>query len=136
MANTILFLYGSLKFGGENHRLVADQAYLGPAVTVPRYRVVSLGRYPGLVEDAANGLAVRGELWRVSRCCLLELDDFEGREGAWTRRPGAVAGAEGVEAYFYDGLVPDGAASGAGWPFPAPVSVGASARRSSVTPSG
>ena len=117
MANTILFFYGSLKLGGENHRLVADQAYLGPAVTKPYYRVVSLGRYPGLVEDAANGLAVRGELWRVSRCCLLELDDFEGGEGAWVRRPVAVAGHEGVEAYFYDGPVPAGAMSGAEWPF-------------------
>ncbi|MBX9580080.1 MAG: gamma-glutamylcyclotransferase [Gemmataceae bacterium] len=116
MANAILFLYGSLKHGGENHRLVADQVYLGPAVTEPGYRVVSLGRYPGLVEDAANGLAVAGELWQVSRCCLLELDDFEGGEGEWVRRPVAVAGREGVEAYFYDGPVPEGAPSGAGWP--------------------
>lgn len=112
----VLFLYGSLKLGGENHRLVADQAYLGPAATEPRYRIVSLGRYPGLVEDAANGLAVRGELWRVSRCCLLELDDFEGGEGGWVRRTVAVVGHEGVEAYFYDGPVPAGAASGAEWP--------------------
>jgi gamma-glutamylcyclotransferase (GGCT)/AIG2-like uncharacterized protein YtfP len=118
MANAILFLYGSLKLGGENHRLVADQEYLGPAVTEARYRVVSLGRYPGLVEDPVNGLAVTGELWRVSRCCLLELDDFEGGEGAWVRRPVAVVGMEGVEAYFYAGPVPADAPSGAEWPLP------------------
>lgn len=116
MANAILFLYGSLKLGGENHRLVADQVYLGLAVTEPRYRIMSLGRYCGMVEDAAKGLAVQGELWRVSRCCLLELDDFEGGEGAWVRRPVAVVGHEGVEAYFYDGPVPAGAPSGAEWP--------------------
>lgn len=114
----VLFLYGSLKLGGENHRLVADQVYLGPAETEARYRIMSLGRYCGMVEDAADGLAVKGELWRVSRCCLLELDDFEGGEGEWVRRPVAVVGAEGVEAYFYDGPVPAGAASGDRWPLP------------------
>lgn len=116
MASTILFLYGSLKRGERNHRLVADQQYLGEAVTEPRYRIVAVGYYGGLVEDAETGLAVRGELWAVSRCCLLELDDFEGGEGGWVRRPVAVAGRDGVESYFYDGPVPPGAGSGDRWP--------------------
>src|SRR6478735_3384273 len=99
---TILFLYGSLKRGHSNHPLVADQEYLGEAVTEPRYRIVDLGRYGGLVRDDANGLAVRGELWAVSRCCLLELDDFETAEGGWARSPVAVQGQDGVEAYLWD----------------------------------
>jgi gamma-glutamylaminecyclotransferase len=114
---TILFLYGSLKRGHRNHRLVADQEYLGEAVTEPLYRVIDLGRYPGLIRDEANGLAVKGELWAVSPCCLLELDDFEGGEGQWARGSVAVPGREGVEAYFWTGPVPPFALSGDRWPF-------------------
>ena len=77
MGKTILFVYGTLKRGLRNHRLIADQEFLGEAVTAPRYRVIDLGLHPGLVTDESNGLAVKGELWAVSDCCLAELDDFE-----------------------------------------------------------
>lgn len=116
MSKTILFLYGSLKRGYSNHRLVADQEYLGEAVTEPHYRVIELGRYGGLIRDDAAGLAVAGELWAVSACGLAELDDFETGEGLWARAPVAVAGREGVEAYFWVGEVPAGLRSGAAWP--------------------
>lgn len=120
MGKTILFVYGSLKTGQANHRLIADQEYLGPAVTEPRYRIIDMGRYPGLVEDAANGLAVRGELWAVARPCLLELDEFEGGEGTWSRHSVRVEGREGVQAYVWTGPVPDGVRSGEEWPFASP----------------
>jgi gamma-glutamylaminecyclotransferase len=116
MGKAILFLYGSLKRGHRNHRLVADQEYLGETVTEPRYRVIDLGRYPGLIRDDANGLAVRGELWAVSPCCLLELDEFEGGEGQWVRGPVEIPGREGVEAYFWTGPVPPFTISGDRWP--------------------
>src|SRR5262245_45169595 len=115
---TTLFLYGSLKRGHSNHRLIADQEYLGEAVTEPRYRIIQVGQYGGLIRDEANGLAVKGELWSVSRCCLLELDDFETGEGLWTREPVAVAGRDGVDAYFWIGEVPAGVRSGDVWPLP------------------
>ena len=113
---TILFLYGSLKRGRENHHLIADQEFLGEATTDPAYRIIDLGRYPGLIRDDADGLAVRGELWRVSRCCLAELDDFEEAEGLWKREPIAVAGQSRVGAYFWIGPVPENVRSGREWP--------------------
>ena len=87
---TLLFVYGTLKRGLRNHPLIADQQFLREAVTPPRYRVIDLGPYPGLVVDEANGLAVKGELWAVSECCLGELDDFEQDAGAFVREPVAV----------------------------------------------
>jgi gamma-glutamylaminecyclotransferase len=115
MSKAILFAYGTLKWGRRNHRLISDQRFVGAAVTEPRYRLIDLGPYPGLVRDDEHGLAVRGELWEVSRCCLLELDDFEGDE--YVRGPVAVAGCEQpVEAYFWNRPVPPGAQSGAEWP--------------------
>lgn len=116
MNRTILFIYGSLKRGQANHRLIADQEYLGEAVTDSRYRIVHLGRYGGLVRADPGGLPVKGELWAVSRCCLGELDDFEQQEGLYFRSPVSVVGRDGVEAYYWTGEVPGDVESGAEWP--------------------
>jgi gamma-glutamylcyclotransferase (GGCT)/AIG2-like uncharacterized protein YtfP len=62
ICNDHLFVYGTLKRGQRNHRLIADQRFLGEATTEPRYRVFDLGPYPGLVIDETNGVAVLGEL--------------------------------------------------------------------------
>ena len=116
-ASTILFVYGTLKRGLRNHRLLADQEFLGEAVTEPRYRVIDLGPYPGLVTDPAAGLAVRGELWAVTECCLEELDEFEQDAGAFVREPVAIATRDDVVyAYFWNRPVPEGTASGSEWP--------------------
>lgn len=117
MSKTILFVYGSLKRGRRNHRLIADQQYLGDAVTLPKYRLVDLGTYPGMVEDA-NGLRVVGELWAVGECALAELDTFECADAPYYRAAVMVEGrTESIEAYFYHGDVPAGARTGGEWPF-------------------
>jgi gamma-glutamylaminecyclotransferase len=116
MRPTLLFVYGTLKRGERNHRLLADQAFVGEATTAPKYRVYDLGPYPGLVRDDATGLAVKGEVFAVSECALAELDDFEGVPSLFTREPIEVEGYEEVWAY-YTTAVPDGARSGDRWPF-------------------
>jgi len=115
---TILFIYGSLKRGHLNHHRLAGQHYLGDATTEASYRIVQLGKYGGLIRDAATGLAVTGELWAVGATALGELDDFEQGEGLWARSPVAVTARQKVEAYFWVGDVPDGVRSGAEWPLP------------------
>jgi gamma-glutamylaminecyclotransferase len=104
-----LFLYGTLKRGGSNHRLMAGQRYVGPAATAPLYRLFDLGPFPGLIEDGA-GRSVRGELWDVTPECLGALDRFEGIDVGLFRR-GAIELADGkqVQGYFYIG-------SGDGYP--------------------
>lgn len=110
-------MYGSLKRGHRNHRLLADQEFLGDAVTEPRYRLVDLGTYPGMVDDP-HGVSVTGELWAVGECALAELDDFECADAPYHRGPVAVRGrTEPAEAYFYRGDVLPGARTGATWPF-------------------
>ncbi len=99
MSKTILFFYGSLRRGGSNHRLIADQTFVGEAVTLPHYRLVHLGQYHGMIRDDENGIAIPGELWEVSECCLQELDDFEGPE--YPRRPVEIEGRTGVQGYLW-----------------------------------
>ena len=118
MSKAILFVYGSLKRGECNHALIADQKFLGPTATVPKYRAVDLGQYPGLVKDERNGLSIRGELFEVSDCSIAELDDFEGSPDHYKREPIEVVGFEGtVEAYFYQRSIPPGVRCGDSWPF-------------------
>jgi gamma-glutamylaminecyclotransferase len=116
VATTLVFVYGTLKRGGKNFRLLADQEFVGEATTAPRYRVYDLGPWPGLARDDANGLAVRGELFAVSECCLAELDDFESDAGAFVRELIEVDGHEEVWAYYLNEPPPEGAKSGDRWP--------------------
>jgi len=116
IAKTILFVYGTLKRGERNHRLLADQEFVGETTTTPKYRVFDLGPYPGLARDDVNGLAVKGEVFAVSECALAELDDFEGAPNLFVRERIEVDGYEEVWAY-YTNAVPEGAKSGDRWPF-------------------
>lgn len=113
---TILFVYGTLKRRQVNHHLIADQHFLGEAITQPIYRLLDLGPYPGLVCDERDGLAVSGELWRVSGDCLRRLDEFEG--SSFSRGPVALAECDRIaDAYFWQGSVVGVGRTGSRWPF-------------------
>lgn len=91
-ADTLLFVYGTLKRGGANHAMMRDQRYLGPARTAPGHTLYSLGEYPGMVADQADANGVDGELWMVSPEAQARLDTFEGvHEGLYARKPVALA---------------------------------------------
>jgi gamma-glutamylcyclotransferase (GGCT)/AIG2-like uncharacterized protein YtfP len=111
-----LFVYGTLKRGQRNHRLLADQRFVGPAVSAPGFRLYDLGPYPGLVRDPAGG-PVRGELFAVSECGLDELDDFEGVPDLFDRQQLLLADGSTAWAYLYVRAIPAGTPNGAEWPF-------------------
>ena len=46
MSKTVLFFYGTLKTGGQNNHLLAGQELIGPARTLPLYRLYGLGCAP------------------------------------------------------------------------------------------
>lgn len=116
---TLLFLYGTLKYGQESNHLMAGQEFVRQAVTMPLYRLYSLGWHPGLVLDTTNGLAIQGELWSVDYDALRRLDAYEGCPHYFVRQDIAVAEHAGdVQAYFFNGRVPEDAVSGDRWPLP------------------
>jgi gamma-glutamylaminecyclotransferase len=119
MSKTLLFVYGTLKTGQSNEKMLDGQEFVGPARTLPIYRLYGLGWHPGLVVDQANGLSVSGELWAVDSVTLARLDDYEGVPHWFNREYIALADRVGdFQAYFYKQSVPDDAPSGAEWPFP------------------
>jgi gamma-glutamylaminecyclotransferase len=119
MSRTVLFFYGTLKAGGQSHHLLAGAEFVGPARTLPLYRLYGLGWHPGLVLDRANGVAVHGELWAVDDALLAQLDEYEGTPDWFRREAVAVADHFGdVQAYFFNGAVPVDAPCGDRWPLP------------------
>jgi gamma-glutamylcyclotransferase (GGCT)/AIG2-like uncharacterized protein YtfP len=97
-----LFVYGTLKRGGRRHRLLAGQRFLGEALTRPRYALLDLSAYPGLVPAGAEGQAVQGELYEVAIGLLARLDAEEGAPELFRLGPVEVQGWAGpAYAYFY-----------------------------------
>lgn len=72
----LLFVYGSLRTGQFANDLLEGCPSLGRATTAPRYTLVALGSYPGLLEQGTT--AVIGELFQVAHRRLVVLDRYEG----------------------------------------------------------
>lgn len=77
---TLVFVYGTLKRGGENHGWIAQQQFVAEACTAPLYRLYDLGGYPGMVRSA-DGRSIQGEIWNVDEAGLTRLDVLEDTEG-------------------------------------------------------
>ena len=102
-----LFVYGSLMKGELNAHLMAGARLVGSAQTVPAYRLVHLGGYPGML--SGGGSSVVGEVYEVPAATLAVLDAFEEHPEVFVRTPvrlqtqPAVAGADAeaaCEAYL------------------------------------
>ena len=90
---------------------------------MPKYVMVSLGDFPGLVLPDAfatevNGQSIEGELYRVDRNCLVELDRVECvGENMYQRRPVSLLTPDDIfcETYFYQRAVDASMICGPSW---------------------
>ena len=70
-----VFVYGTLKKGFGNHRLLAEAEYVGPACV--KGHLISLGGFPGLIYNPHE--VTQGEVYRVTSATQWErLDRLEG----------------------------------------------------------
>jgi gamma-glutamylcyclotransferase (GGCT)/AIG2-like uncharacterized protein YtfP len=108
--NTLLFVYGTLKRGEENHRWLSTHhpRFLGEARIQGRLFRIKGQSYPGAAPTRSRRY-VRGELYELTRPdeALKKLDKFEGTdEGLFVRRLAEVwIGGQKKKAwtYFYPG---------------------------------
>ena len=92
----ILFVYGTLMAGQENHRQLAGARFVGKARTLARYTLARAGGFPALREGGTT--AVPGELYDLDESVLPALDAFEG-EG-YVRKDVDLEGGARVQAYL------------------------------------
>lgn len=83
----ILFVYGTLKKGFENHYFLDGAKFLGCATTKHRYPMVNIVKaYPYLIDDKNNGKYINGEVYKIDREILERLDHLEGYPDYYTRK--------------------------------------------------
>ncbi|MDX9743659.1 MAG: gamma-glutamylcyclotransferase [Arcobacteraceae bacterium] len=105
----LLFVYGSLKKGFDNNKLLEKSTRrLGKASTVGKFGMYedSFGNYPYLVNKPINKIS--GELYEIQRKDLLEkIDEFEGAPDYYRRKRIKVKTHHGVNfayAYIREGI--------------------------------
>ena len=72
----LVFVYGSLKRGYPNHRLLGEALFLGPHVTKDCYTMTDLGYYPAVSLHGTT--SIHGEVYEVTTDELATLDVLEG----------------------------------------------------------
>ena len=101
-----VFVYGTLKRGQHNHRLLAGRArYVATVQTAPAFTMRSLGGFPGVVRGGST--AISGEIYMVDDATLEDLDRLEGHPDFYERQKIQI-GSVIVQAYilpedFFDG---------------------------------
>lgn len=72
----LVAVYGSLRQGLHNHRLLESSNYLGDFNTEPIYSLYSLGSYPGLKENGNTSVVM--EVYEVTEAVARNVDNLEG----------------------------------------------------------
>ena len=86
---------------GEIHQdYLRDSFRVGPARTVPGYRLVELGQFPALIESGE--LQIEGEVYEVSRHCLHKIDELKENGRLFVRKSIELQGGRHAEAYLMD----------------------------------
>ena len=80
---TLVFVYGTLRRGGENHGLLEHVRCVSVTRTQPAFTLYDLGAYPAMV--AGGVTAVEGETYEVDAATLARLDQLEGCPGYYHR---------------------------------------------------
>ncbi len=94
-----IFVYGTLMRGYGNNRLIQNGTFVKEGRTLPNFTMVSLGGFPGLLEQGQD--AVVGEVWDVDDSTLKMCDRLEGHPTWYRRTPIELEDGEKVEVYIY-----------------------------------
>ncbi len=70
----LVFVYGTLRHGENNHHLMMKSELLGTHETPPEYALYDLGTYPAVVPGHQT---IRGEVYLIDNDTLSELDKLE-----------------------------------------------------------
>lgn len=101
-----VFVYGSLKRGFDNHRIIAPAHFVGTGRTPPRFDMLDLGGFPAAITGKHS---MTGEVYEVDRDIMEMLDHLESNGSLYLRRkvPILVQGRQ-IPAWVYLYLDDDG----------------------------
>ncbi len=93
-----MFVYGTLRVGEPNHRLLVGAELVGPARTHLGFRLYDLGAFPGMVAIGTGRVA--GELVLVDDGIRARVDELEGHPRFYQRTPIRLDDGSVAEAYL------------------------------------
>tara|TARA_R110002095_G_scaffold76118_1_gene65004 strand:- start:472 stop:882 length:411 start_codon:yes stop_codon:yes gene_type:complete len=94
---TLVGVYGSLREGLGNHRLLQEAEFVGTDNLPAEYGMVSLGGFPGVFKGGSTSIVL--ELYLVDANELIRLDQLEGNGSFYTREE--VATLAGASPWVY-----------------------------------
>jgi len=116
----LIFVYGTLKRGGSNHSLLAEQKFIAVARTEPRYKLYAIGDFPAMITAPQDGCSIEGEIYEVDSARLPALDELEDvAHGMYERVPIQLLPPQDslkVEGYLYLFGVVGRRDCGSSWP--------------------
>lgn len=80
----LIAVYGTLKKGGSNHKLLGDSAFIGSGCTPYSYYMLDLGYFPAITP---GNHSIYCEVYDVSPTVLSLLDKLEGSPTFYNREP-------------------------------------------------
>lgn len=93
-----LFVYGTLKRGYHNHRLLADAIFEGE-YEAHGFSLLDFGAFPGMIDGPGS---VHGEVYQITKEMLPALDRLEGVPTLYERRSIYIhKGGDGFKCYAY-----------------------------------
>jgi gamma-glutamylaminecyclotransferase len=100
-STTLVFVYGSLKAGFHNHRVLKNSEFLGNYRTQNKYEMVSFGSFPAVLKNSPKHY-ITGELYSVDGDVFDDLDTLEGEGYLYKRELIRLKGStDKVWMYFY-----------------------------------
>lgn len=95
----LVFVYGTLRRGEPNYRLLEGSMCLGIVKTEPRFNLIDLQHFPGLIPG--GNTSVTGELFTVDNATLHRLDRLEGHPTFYRREKILLQDGREVLTYIY-----------------------------------
>lgn len=75
--NQLIFVYGTLRKGFYNHRVLGNSEFVSEFKTEPSFTMVSLGAFPAVIPK--GNTAIEGEIYRVVE--EKDMQNINGLEG-------------------------------------------------------
>jgi gamma-glutamylcyclotransferase (GGCT)/AIG2-like uncharacterized protein YtfP len=93
-----VFVYGTLKQGRGNHRILETSKLINSAETVKEFTMYSLGMFPAVVPDNKLPTKIKGEVYEVTDPEVARrLDRLEGYPSFYDRQEVSVLDEDGNE---------------------------------------
>jgi gamma-glutamylaminecyclotransferase len=87
MTTFTVFVYGTLKRGFDNHRILANSKFISTAHTLHSYPMISIYKaFPYLIDVEGEGFCVNGEVYETNYRTMLRIDELKGRPDHYTMR--------------------------------------------------